>query len=115
MLALAALMLLCGLVSSLLYAVMPLSQSGASDLTTSAIFGSSAGLGILFGMVLVWQGINLLTGHTSRTAARAFPPLIFFIIAFIVTIPLGLATQQVASFANYLFPPWYFFAAVIPA
>lgn len=115
MLVLAVMLLLCGLVSALLYAVLPLSQSSASDLTSSAIFGSSAGLGILFGMILVWQGINLVSGHASRTAARAFPPLIFFIIVFAVTIPLGLATQQAKSFANYLFPPWYFFAAVIPA
>ena len=115
MLVLAVMMLLCGLVSSLLYAILPLSRSSASDLTTSAMVGSSAGLGILFGMILIWQGINLVTGHGSRTAARAFPPLIFFVVAFVVTIALGLATQQIKSFANYLFPPWYFFAAVIPA
>lgn len=115
MLVLAVFMLLCGLSSTLFYLVLPLSRASASDLASNAIFGSSAGLGILFGAVLVWQGINLVSGHASRTAARAFPPLIFFIVAFAVTLPLGLASLQVKSFANYLFPPWYFFAAVIPA
>ncbi len=115
MLVLAVFMLLCGFASTLLYLLMPLSRASASDLASNAIFGSSAGVGILFGAVLVWQGINLVSGHTSRTAARAFPPLIFFIVAFLITIPLGLASLEFKSFANYLFPPWYFFAAVIPA
>ncbi|OGO38572.1 MAG: hypothetical protein A2Z03_04370 [Chloroflexi bacterium RBG_16_56_8] len=115
MLVLAALLLLCGLCSALFYVVLPLvARANPSNLQANVICGSTAGFGLLFGIALLWQGLNAVRGRTSISSARVFPRLIVFVLAFIGAILLGLGTLAFQPITAYAFPPWHFFAASLP-
>ena len=79
------LLLLCGLCSCLFYLVLPLaSEDTASQVQNECHLSVRRRcFGILFGTVLVWQGINSLRGRSSISAARAFPSLPVFVFAFV--------------------------------
>jgi len=115
MIVLAALLLLCGACSILLYVVMPLVTKNSDSATqANVVWGSLAGLGVFLGIVLVWQGANSVRGRASRTAARAFPPVIVFVVVFLFAIVMGLGAMAITPAAAYLFPPWHVIAASIP-
>ena len=115
LLVLAALLLLCGLCSALFYVVLPLvARANPSNLQANVICGSAAGFGLLFGIALLWQGLNAVRGRTSISSARVFPHLIVFVLAFIGAILLGLGTLAFQPITAYAFPPWHFFAASLP-
>lgn len=112
---LAASILLCGMCAALFYLISPLTSAAArNDLASNTFWGSAAGLGVLFGAALTWQGVNLLRGRESRSPEQIFPPTFVFIAAFLVVIPLGLIAQNIPIVTAYVFPPWHFLAAVIP-
>jgi RsiW-degrading membrane proteinase PrsW (M82 family) len=115
MIVIAALLLLCGACSILLYVVMPLVTKNSDSATqANVVWGSLAGLGIFLGTLLVWQGANSVRGRASRTAARAFPPVIVFVVVFLFAIVMGLGAMAITPAAAYLFPPWHVIAASIP-
>ena len=115
LLVLAALLLLCGLCSALFYVVLPLvARANPSNLQANVICGSTAGFGLVFGIALLWQGLNAVRGRTSISSARVFPHLIVFVLAFIGAILLGLGTLAFQPITAYAFPPWHFFAASLP-
>jgi hypothetical protein len=115
MLALAAVLLLCGLGSLVFYIVLPFSAQDVSEaIQTNVICGSTAGLGLLFGLVLFWQGLNGARGKAATPAARAFPPLVVLALVYAGAIVLGVAALAVQPVAAFIFPPWHFLAALIP-
>lgn len=114
---LAVAMLSCGAVSGIMYLITPLlSRRGATTqvLSSNTFSGSAALLGAVFGVVLVWQAVNFLRGRVSQPAARAFPRFTFLIIAFLISILIGIGALAVKPVAAYIFPPWHFFAAILP-
>ncbi len=115
MLVLAAFLLLCGLCSCLLYVVVPLRSRDLEATTQSNIvLGSLAGFGVVFGAVLVWQGIQTLLGRTMVPASRVFPPVLALALAFVGAILLGIGALAQPAYAPYLFPPWHLLAASLP-
>ncbi len=113
--AFAALLLSCGACSALFYLITPLTaRPNAETLAGNTLFGASALLGGLFGVVLVWQGVQFLRAHTPRPAARVFPRVTLWVIAFLLTILCGIAALATKPAAAYLFPPWHFFASILP-
>ncbi|MBI4789172.1 MAG: PrsW family intramembrane metalloprotease [Chloroflexi bacterium] len=115
LLALAMLLVLCGLCSALFYVVLPfVSRTPASGIQSNVIFGSTAGFGLVFGVLIFWQGLNAVRGRGSISAARAFPHLIVFVFAFLGAILLGLGALAIQPIAAYAFPPWHFIAALLP-
>jgi RsiW-degrading membrane proteinase PrsW (M82 family) len=113
MIALAAFLSLCGLCSALLYLVMPLTARG-SDVASNVVLGSLAGFGVFLGAALGWQGANILRQRGSRAAARAFPPVLLCVSAFLLAVLIGLGALALGPVAAYAFPPWHFLAATIP-
>ncbi len=112
---LAAILLICGLCAGTLYLIVPLTAPNAEDgIQTNIVLGSLAGFGLLFGAVLVWQGVNAMRGRASMPAARAFPPLLVLALAFIGAILLGIGALAFQPLAAYAFPPWHFLAASLP-
>ncbi len=115
MIVLAVLLLLCGLCSCLFYVVAPLMARVNADTTqANVVFGSLAGLGILFAALFTWQGIVAVRGRSSGAAARVLPPAWLLVILFLLVVGLGVLALAVPSAAAYLFPPWHFLAAAIP-
>ncbi len=115
MLVLAMLLLACGLGATLLYGVMPfVARSAAEALEANVVWGAVAGLGIVLGGTLLWQGVNAVRGRASRRAARAFPPLIVFVGVFALALALGVGARAIESAQAFLFPPWHILAASIP-
>ncbi len=115
MLVLAALMLSCSLCSGLFYLILPLTASSRSgSLESNVVLGAAAGFGLLFGLLLAWQGGETLRGHVSVRAARVFPPVIVFAIAYIGAIILGLGALALAPVTPYAFPPFHLIAASLP-
>jgi RsiW-degrading membrane proteinase PrsW (M82 family) len=115
MLVLAASLLLCALCSFVLYVVVPFRSPDVETSTQSNIvLGSLAGFGIVFGALLVWQGIRTLQGRASVPAARAFPPVPALVLAFVGALLLGVGALELPAYAAYLFPPWHLLAASLP-
>ncbi len=113
---LAVAMFSCSAVSGIMYLITPLlSRRGTTTqvLASNTFSGSAALLGGVFGVVLVWQAVNFLCSRASQPAARAFPRFTFLIIAFLVSILIGIGALAVKPIAAYVFPPWHFFAAVL--
>ena len=124
MIALAAFLLLCGTCSALFYVVLPFTrQVGASTLETNVAFGALAGLGIVLGGALLWQGIATLAGRGLPRAVRVFPHLLVLVILFFISLLLGLGALSIqtlvrgapgVTIAALVFPPWHVIAASIP-
>ncbi len=115
LLALAALLLSCGLCATLFYVILPLRNNFAgSDIATNTVLGSLAGVGVILGVALGWQGLVAWRGREPRSAARAFPPVFVLILIFGVALGLGLVTQNIPRGSAYLFPPWHILASSIP-
>ncbi len=115
MVVLAASLLLCALCSCALYVVVPLRSPDVEASTQSNIvLGSLAGFGIVFGALLVWQGIRTMQGRASVPAARAFPPVPALVLAFVGAVLLGIGALALPAYAPYLFPPWHLLAASLP-
>jgi RsiW-degrading membrane proteinase PrsW (M82 family) len=124
MIVLAALLLLCGMCSALSYVVLPFTrQIRGSPIETNVALGALAGLGIVLGAALLWQGIGTLAGRGLLNAASVFPPLFIFVILFFVSLLLGLGAlfiqnvlrgAQGATVTALVFPPWHVIAASIP-
>lgn len=115
MLVLAASLLLCGLCSCVLYVVLPLSSQDVEVSTQfNILLGSLAGFGVVFGALLVWQGIRTLQGRRSVPAVRVFPPVLALVLAFVGAILLGIGALALPAAAPYLFPPWHLLAASLP-
>ncbi len=114
LLAFALFLLSCGLCSSLFYVILPLTGSrSASSLETNTVFGAMAGLGLVFGTLLGWQGVSAWRQKDSIPAARIFPPVLAFASALLGAIFLGVAALSIRSIAPYVFPPWHFLAALL--
>lgn len=112
LLVVAAMLMLCGLCSAALYVITPFTaRDSASALQSNVILGSSAGFGFVLGAILLWQGVSLLRGGRSPQAARAFPPVAAWLLAFVGAILLGVAALTFQSVAVFAFPPWHFLAA----
>lgn len=123
MLALAAILLVCGLCSSLSYLVFPLTGSRGDTVETNVVLGAIAGIGVLLGAAFLWQGIGTLMERGAVRATRIFPPLRVFILLFLVAIVIGLGalafqtlvrSAVVSTVVAYAFPPWHFIAALVP-
>jgi hypothetical protein len=115
MLVLAILLLSCGACSELFFLIQPLGAVGRTgELTDNLVLGSAAGFGLLFGLLLLWQGWTALRGKASVRAARVFPPLFVFAFAYIGAIMLGLGALALGPLAAYALPPWHFIAASLP-
>jgi RsiW-degrading membrane proteinase PrsW (M82 family) len=109
---LAITLLSCGLCSGIFYLVTPLmSRTASPDLGANTIYGSAALLGMLFGVVMVWQTIHFVRGNAGRTAASVFPSPLLFLVVYGIAIVLGAGTLEFKIAALYLFPPWHFIAA----
>ncbi len=112
---LAAFLLLCGLCSCMLYVIVPFtSRNAESNIQSNTVSGSLAGLGLILGVVLAWQGIRTIQGRHSMPAARAFPPVPALALAFLGAVLLGVATLALPAIATYVFPPWHLLAASLP-
>jgi len=124
MIALAALLLMCGMCSTLFYVILPFTQSSRGDaVETNVAFGALAGFAILFGTAFLWQGIGTLIGRGLIQAARVFPHLLVLALLFFVSILLGLGALSIQTFvrgaqgstiAAIAFPPWHVIAACMP-
>ena len=124
MIVLAAFLLLCGMCSALFYVILPFTrQVRASAIETNVAFGALAGLGIVLGAALLWQGISTLAGRGLLQAARAFPHVLVFAILFFIALLLGLGALSIQNFVRgapgatitaLVFPPWHVIAASIP-
>ncbi|MBI3741361.1 MAG: PrsW family intramembrane metalloprotease [Chloroflexi bacterium] len=108
----AALLLFCGACSAICFLITPFASARADALQSNVVFGSLAGLGILLGGALLWQGARAYQGRASRAPAHAFPRVFIFALAFVGAILLGIGTLGLGSFAAYIFPPWHFIAAL---
>ncbi|MBI5653880.1 MAG: PrsW family intramembrane metalloprotease [Chloroflexi bacterium] len=119
MLALALPLVLCGACSALFYCALPFTASRGELIETNLVFGAVAGFGILFGAILVAQGVAAMRGRESITATRALPPPGIFALAFIGALALGSATLALQSLSvqlvAYLFAFLHFAAASAPA
>jgi protease prsW family protein len=114
LLALAAILLLCGLCSTAFYVIFPLTNSSsASSLETNTVFGATAGLGFIFGAILGWQGLGAFRQSDSIPAARAFPPVLAFVSAVFGAIFLGAGALFFQSISPYIFPPWHFLTGLL--
>ncbi len=115
MLVLAVMLISCGLCSGLAYLVFPLiARQVSTGLEMNVVMGAAAGFGILFGLVLVWQGVQTLRGRVSVPAARVFPPLWAFAFAYFCAIIAGLGALALAPLTSYALPPLHFIAASVP-
>ncbi len=115
MLLLAACVLLCGLFSCALYVMVPLtSRNVENNIQSNIVSGSLAGLGLILGIALAWQGIRTIQGRRSMPAARAFPPVPALALAFVGAILLGIGALALPTVAAYIFPPWHLLAASLP-
>ena len=115
MLALAVIPLSCGLCSAVFYLVAPfIVKRSTSAIQANIFLGSSAALGILFGVVWAWQGLVTLRGRAAEPAARAFPRVSILVAAFLLAILLGLGALAVKPIAAFVFPPFHFLASALP-
>lgn len=112
---LALFLLLCGLCSILPYVILPFtSGTSGSPVQANIIIGSAVGFGTLLGTVLLWQGWNAARGRASLQAARAFPPVLAMVFAFLGAVLLGVGALAVPAISAMVFPPWHFVAAALP-
>jgi RsiW-degrading membrane proteinase PrsW (M82 family) len=121
---LAALLLLCGVCSALSYIILPFTnQTRGGAIETNVGLGALAGMGLVFGAVLLWQGINTLYGRGMIRAARVFPRMLVFVILFLLAVSLGAGTlslqnwiksAQGTTLVALVFPPWHVIAASVP-
>ncbi len=112
--ALATVLFLCGLCSAAFYIILPLTEkNSASSLETNTVFGAMAGLGLFFGVLLAWQGVNIYCQRETLPAARIFPPVLAFALALLGAIFLGFGALSLKAIAVYAFPPWHFLAATL--
>jgi RsiW-degrading membrane proteinase PrsW (M82 family) len=120
LLALAAFLSLCGILSGGCYLILPLVEKNRdAALQLNLVTGALAGLSILLAALLAWQAIVTLSGRPSSSAARAFPPVVVFIGLDLLAILFGLGILSSSaggpSFATaYVFPPWHLIAAALP-
>ena len=124
MIVLAAFLLLCGMCSALFYVILPLTrQVHTSAIETNVAFGALAGIGIILGAALLWQGIGTLTGRGLVRSARVFPHLLILVILFFASLLLGLGALSIQNIVRgaqgvtitaFVFPPWHVIAASIP-
>jgi RsiW-degrading membrane proteinase PrsW (M82 family) len=120
----AALLLACGMCSVLFYLILPLTnQTRTNAIETNVGLGALAGMGILFGAVLLWQGVGTLTERGMIQAARVFPRGLVFVVLFLLAVALGAGALWLQSLAKsaqsttivaLVFPPWHVIAASIP-
>jgi hypothetical protein len=116
LLALAALLLTCGACSGAFYLVVPfVIKNQPSAIEVNIFLGAFAALGILFGALFAWQGIRAVRHRASDVVARAFPPALVWLLAFLLALGLGMGALALASFAALTFPPFHFLAAVLPS
>jgi hypothetical protein len=111
LMALAVLFASCGACAGLFYLVTPIVSRRAENISDHVLLGSVALLGGGFGVLTLWQGINLMRGRPSRPAATVFPPTIVFIVLFALALTIGTATLAFQTLAAWLFPVWHFIAA----
>ncbi len=124
MIVLAAFLLLCGMCSAMFYVILPFTrQARASAIETNVAFGALAGIGIVLGATLLWQGIGTLAGRGLVHTAHVFPPLLVLVILFFVSLLLGLGALSIQNLVRgaqgvtitaFVFPPWHVIAASIP-
>ena len=110
--------------SSLLYIILPFSfQSRGGAIETNVGLGALAGMGLLFGGVLLWQGVVTLGGRGPIQAARVFPRGLVFVVLFLLAVLLGMGALSLQSLVKsaqgttivaLVFPPWHVIAASIP-
>jgi hypothetical protein len=121
---LAAFLLLCGICSTLAYIILPFTnQTRGGAIETNVGLGALAGIGFLFGAVLLWQGIGTLYGHGLILAARVFPRGLVFVLLFLIAVSLGVGAlslqnlfknAQGTTIVALVFPPWHVIAASVP-
>lgn len=100
--------------SFLFYVILPLTNSRpATNLESNTVFGATSGLGLLFGALLAWQGVNIFRQRDSMPAARSFPPFLAFPLALLGAIFLGVGALSFSQIAPYAFPPWHFLAGLL--
>lgn len=111
---LAVFLFLCGGCSTVFYILIPLrSRDTVEALSGNVVFGALAGVGLVLGAALLWQGIVAALDRTSMPAARVFPPFGILALVFIGAVLLGIAALSFAPIAPYAFPPWHFLAALL--
>jgi hypothetical protein len=121
---LAVFLLLCGMCSALSYLILPFTnQARTGAVETNVGLGALAGMGILFGAVLLWQGIGTLNGRGMIQAARVFPRVLVFVVLFLLAVSLGVGalslqglikSPQGTTIVALVFPPWHVIAASLP-
>lgn len=115
MLVLAASLLLCGSSSALGYLVAPfLVKNRDSVVQVNILLGSSAALGLGFGVVWAWQGILTLGRRAPSAATFASPHTLVWVFAFLLVLVLGMGALAIKPVAAFAFPPLHFLASVIP-
>lgn len=113
--ALGALLLVCGAGAGIFYLVTPLViKDAAGALQANTLVGSVAAIGIFFGALLAWQGVECARGRAPRPAARAFPPAMLLCGGFLVILVLGIGALALQPLAPFAFPPLHFLAASLP-
>ncbi len=103
--------LACGGCAGLFYLVTPIVSRRAENISDNVFFGTVALLGGGFGVLTLWQGINIIRGRPSRPAATVFPPSIVFGALLVLALTIGTATLAFQTLAAWLFPVWHFIAA----
>lgn len=111
MIIIAVLFLACGACAALFYLVTPIVSQRTEDISDNVIVGSVALLGGVFGVITMWQGINLMRGRASGSVASVFPPVFVWAILFVFALMLGTITLALKTLAAWLFPIWHFIAA----
>ncbi len=107
----AVLFLACGVCAGLFYLVTPIVSRRAENIADNVLLGSVALLGSVFGVIILWQGINWMRGRASGSAASAFPPVFVLAMLFVIALMLGTITFALKTLAAWLFPVWHFIAA----
>ncbi|MBI3286616.1 MAG: PrsW family intramembrane metalloprotease [Chloroflexi bacterium] len=111
------LLLAVGLVCGLIYVALPLFYRAADLIQTHLLPASCAGLALLGGALLAYQGIRGLLDRPSRLFRPPRPGwlIALFLLALLAGEGILLLGRRSPQIAAYLFPPWHFMAALIPS
>ncbi len=103
-----------GLVSGLLYAVLPWLGLGANTgrLQGFVMSGAFIALGVGLGLPLAWTGLRALSGTPSRTVR--WPRFWLLMLLFLLAVAIGQVLLIAAPLPWLFFPPFYVLGVALP-